>query len=268
MPIVKSQEIVERVRDVAEKKSNYGSRQVWLLAILAGAYIAIGGFFYTISISNGGTFPYGIGRFVGGLAFSVGLIAVVIAGGELFTGNTMLSLGYFEKRISLKKLAANWLRVYFGNLIGALIIAVLVFWAKIYSAGGGIVGETMMKIAENKIHLGFLQAIALGIICNILVCLAVFMALGTESAVGKIFCIIFPIVAFIACGGEHSVANMYLIPEALLLKYFAPNGVNVSTLNDLTWSAFILKNLIPVTIGNIIGGSALWLTYGKIYNKK
>ena len=166
-------------------------------------------------------------------------------------------MAWASGKVSTKGLLQNWVIVYLGNFIGSLGTAMLVFLSKQYTFGGGSIGATALQIANGKLHLGFLQAIALGILCNILVCLAVWLTFSARSTVDKIMAILFPISAFVAAGFEHSVANMYFIPMGLLMKLFDPSFVNQTSLelSQLTWSNFFINNLLPVTVGNIIGGS-------------
>jgi formate/nitrite transporter len=196
------------------------------------------------------------------------LILVVVAGAELFTGNNLIVMAWANRKISTWALLRNWLIVYLGNFVGSLGTAILVFLARQYTAGSGSVGEAALKIAVGKVNLGFVQALALGILCNGLVCLAIWLTYSARSVADKILAIIFPITAFVAAGFEHSIANMYFVPYALLIKAFDPAFVVASKIDisSLTWGSFLLKNLLPVTLGNIIGGSILvaimyWFIY-------
>ena len=215
--------------------------------------------FATTTLAATSTLPYGVARLLFGLVFCLGLILVVVAGAELFTGNNMIVMAWANHKISTLALLRNWLIVYVGNFVGSLGTAVLVFYSKQYTAGGGSVGEAALKIAVGKMNLGFVQAVALGILCNGLVCLAIWLTYSAHSVTDKILAIIFPITAFVAAGFEHSIANMYFVPYALLIKAFDPAFAVAQKidLTSLTWGSFFLKNLIPVTLGNIIGGSVL-----------
>lgn len=269
-------EMARRAEYLGERKAQMPFLQMFTLAILAGAFIALGAVFST-TVSAGSmtikdaadgsaaftaTLPFGITRVLAGLVFCVGLILVVIGGAELFTGNTLIVMAWASKKVTSAGLLRNWSIVYLGNFIGALFTAVMVFISRQYTFGNNAVGITALNIASSKVHLGFIQAIALGILCNALVCLAVWMTYSARSTLDKIAAIIFPIAAFVAAGFEHSIANMYFIPIGLLIKNYDPQfmeaiagaGVN---LEGLTWSAFLINNLLPVTIGNIIGGAVL-----------
>jgi formate/nitrite transporter len=198
-----------------------------------------------------------------GLVFSVGLILVVIGGAELFTGNNLIVMAWASGKVTSSALARNWIIVYFGNFIGSIGTAVLIFISKQYTFSSGGVGLTALNIAKAKVEYGFIEAIALGVLCNALVCMAVWLTFSARSTVDKIMAIIFPISAFVAAGFEHSIANMYFIPIALLIKDYAPAsfweaiGKTPSDYASITWGSFLINNLIPVTIGNIIGGAVL-----------
>jgi formate transporter len=247
---------------------------MFALSILAGAFIALGAIFATtvlaggISIKDaqGATFlttglPYGINRLLAGLAFCLGLILVVVGGAELFTGNNLIVMAWASGKVSSFALLRNWIIVYIGNFIGSIGTVIVMFFSKQYMFGSGAVGLTALNVAKSKVELGFVQAIALGIMCNALVCLAVWMTFSARSTIDKIWAIIFPISAFVAAGFEHSIANMYFIPMGLVIKQFASVefwkliGKTPADYSTLTWQAFFLNNLLPVTIGNIIGGA-------------
>jgi formate/nitrite transporter len=262
-------EMCEHMEELALKKVNYPWWKSFILSILGGVFIAFGGMFATIVSAGGGTSPYGIIRMISGLAFSLGLILVIVGGAELFTGSTIVSVAVFNKKIKITKLFKNWLTVYFGNFCGAILVATLIFLSKHYTFGNGSIGITALNTSLLKIHHTFVEAMVLGILCNLLVCLAIWLTYSTKSISGKIMAIIFPVTAFVAAGFEHSVANMYFVPLALFIKEldvkFALNtGLN---LGDLSWGNFLMNNLLPVTIGNIIGGVLLWLTFNILYRK-
>lgn len=228
------------------------------LAILAGIFISLGAVFATIvATETSATWPYGVAKLLTGFVFCLGLILVVVGGAELFTGNNLIVIAWASRKVSTLKLLRNWGIVYIGNLLGALGISVLVFFTKQYTAADGAVGSTALSIANGKVGLDFFQAITLGILCNMLVCLAIWVSFSARSSIDRIATIIFPITAFVAAGFEHSVANMYFIPIGLLIKAFDPAFVSTAgmDLSGLTWGAFLVQNLLPVTIGNIIGGS-------------
>jgi formate/nitrite transporter len=262
-------EVARKAEQVGEIKAGMDTVTVLVLGVLAGAFIALGAIFATTVTAGGADVPYGVSRLLGGLAFSLGLILVVVAGAELFTGNNLLVMAWASRRVSTARLLRNWALVYVGNLVGSLATAGILFVGKQYTFGKGAVGEQALAIAAGKTSLGFVQAIALGTFCNALVCLAVWLAYGARTTADKILAIIPPIAAFVAAGFEHSVANMFFIPMGLLVKgdeefvatHTAPPG-----LDDLTWSNFVWANLLPVTIGNVIGGGVMvgavyWFVY-------
>lgn len=263
-------EIAARIEKAAVSKSVLQASKVFVLALLAGAFIAFGAAFYTITVYNSTMSP-GITRLLGGLVFCLGLTLVVVAGAELFTGNNLLVMAYVDKKITLQQLAANWLIVFTGNFIGALGVVFLVYLSGHWLMDGGAVGAKAVLIANAKVKIDFLQALARGILCNALVCLAVWLCFAGRNVTDKILAILFPITAFVAMGFEHSVANMYFIPAGILAQYdatvlqAAQAGGNALDLSDLNiWGMF--KNLIPVTLGNIIGGSIfVGLVYWFIY---
>lgn len=199
---------------------------------------------------------------------------VVVGGAELFTGNNLIVMAWASGKVTGRALLRNWVIVYFGNFVGAIGTAVLMFFTRQYTFGSNAVGIAALKTGIAKSELTFIQAIALGILCNALVCIAVWLTFSARSTVDRIVSIIFPITAFVAAGFEHSIANMYFIPYALFIKYFDPKyvsaiGDKVSNLDHLTWQAFFLNNLPPVTIGNIIGGAVLVAAvYWAIYLRK
>lgn len=214
--------------------------------------------------------PFGITRLLSGIAFCLGLVLVVVGGAELFTGNALISMAWASGMVSTRQVLRNWSIVYTGNLIGALVTAVFLYFSRQYTFGGGAVGLTALEIARAKTDLGFMQAVVLGILCNALVCLAVWLCLGARSTADKILSIVFPISAFVAAGFEHSVANMYFIPLGLLIKtdtaFLTTISRSAADYASLTWTNFLLVNLLPVTLGNLIGGVVLvGLTYWFIY---
>jgi formate/nitrite transporter len=238
------------------KKTTSPWLSVLVLGILAGAYIGFGGLLSsTVTFDMAARLGTGFAKFMGGSVFSVGLMLVVIAGAELFTGNNLMVTSTLAREISFGTMAKRWVLVYVANFIGSIILALIFYSSGLWKTGGGALGQTAVRIAFAKVNLGFFEALVRGIGCNWLVCLAVWMALAARQTVGKIFAIFFPIMAFVAIGFEHCVANMYFIPAGIFLKAWAgipaPDGFNPAT---LTWGSFAVRNLIPVTIGNIIGG--------------
>jgi formate transporter len=264
-------EMTLKAEDIAIAKSKLPISKLLLLGILAGAYIALGAVFSAVAVTGmSGVWPYGFTRIIAGLTFSLGLILVIVGGSELFTGNNLMIIALLHHKISFSSLLRNWGFVYLGNVIGSVIIALLVIGSRMYTFASGELGKTILNLANNKTHYSFLQAIFLGILCNILVCLAVWLTYSTQSTSGKILAIIFPITAFIAAGFEHSVANMYILSAGLFLKNLDPvfvAGLNLN-LSTLTWGNALLLNLMPVTIGNILGGAGfVGLIYSLIYHE-
>jgi formate/nitrite transporter len=229
----------------------------------------------TVTTGAAGQMPYGTARLVAGLAFCLGLILVVVAGAELFTGNNLIVMAWADRLLSLRAVLRNWSLVYTGNFIGSIATAVMMLFTLQYTFGGGAVGLNALNIANAKCSLGFVQAIALGVMCNALVCLAVWLCFSARTTTDKILSIIFPITAFVAAGFEHSIANMYFIPIGLLIKataapeFWSAIGKTAADYGNLTWANFFIANLLPVTIGNIIGGAVMvGLVYWFIYIRK
>ena len=264
-----------KATEAGVRKATLDAVSMFMLAVLAGAFIAMGAIFATTVSAGGAAMPYGVVRLLAGLAFTLGLIMVVVAGSELFTGNNLIVMAFASGRISLSALLRNWIIVYLGNFVGSMLTAYLMFLSKQYTFGNGAVGLTALNIGEAKTSLEFIQAVALGIFCNALVCIAVWMCFSARSTVDKILTIIPPISAFVAAGFEHSVANMYFIPMALFTKYMgAPSFFEAiqktpAAFPHLTWGNFFLANLLPVTLGNIIGGAVMvGLVYWFIYLRR
>jgi formate transporter len=266
--------MASRMEEVGVAKAGLKAETMFALAMLAGAFIGTGAIFCTgttTGLAAAGV-GYGLIKLLGGLVFCLGLIAVIVAGAELFTGNNLIIMGFANGRVPLSGLLRNWVIVYLGNFVGSVLTALVMFLSKQYMSAGGALGANALGIANAKCSLGFIQAIALGIMCNALVCLAVWLCLSARSTTDKIAAIIFPITAFVAAGFEHSVANMYFIPIGLFIKGFAGSdfwaaiGKTAADYGSLTWGAFFIKNLLPVTIGNIIGGAGfVGLAYWFIY---
>nr|WP_314780345.1 formate/nitrite transporter family protein [uncultured Treponema sp.] len=260
-----------------QKGITKASTPVWkllCLGFLAGVFIA-----FASEGSNMAAFglfakseTYGLGKFVAGLIFPVGLILVLLAGAELFTGNNLIIAAALEKKVSLTAMFKNWIAVYIGNFIGSVFIAFLIVQSGLLSSGASLLGGITIKIAYGKVSLSFVQAVFLGIMCNWLVCLAVWLCYGAKDMTGKMLAAFFPIWLFITSGFEHSVANMYYIPAGIFSKsvsaYAAASGLSAEALSNINWVNFFIKNLIPVTIGNIIGGAFFvgtfyWICYKK-----
>jgi formate transporter len=257
-----------KAEEVGRAKASLDFAGMFALAVLAGAFIAMGALFATVATA-GGDLPYGVARVLGGLVFSLGLILVVVAGAELFTGNNLIVMAWASRQISTYRLLRNWAIVYVGNFVGAIATAGLVFAGREYRFGEGAVGERALAIASAKTELGFGQALVLGILCNALVCIAVWLTYSARSVTDKILAVILPIAAFVAAGFEHSVANMYFIPFGLFVQTdeaWLSSLPEPPATDGLDWGSFFADNLLPVTLGNILGGTVLvaavyWFVY-------
>ncbi len=249
-------EIARRVEETGVRKARLGASCTLALAVLAGAFIALGAFFSIVAATRP-ELGYGPVRILAGCAFSLGLILVVVGGAELFTGNNLVAMAWASRRVTTAELFRNWVLVYAGNLVGAASMAWLVAASGACGADGGAVGETALAVARKKAALAPAAAFVSGILCNILVCLAVWLCFGARSVADKILAIVFPVTAFVAAGFEHCVANMFFLPLGMILGGTGPEGVS--------WAGAV-GNLVPVTAGNLVGGGILVAgTYWFIY---
>ena len=253
----KPAKIAELVESIGVKKAVLPAIPTIMLGLMAGAFIAFGAMFYTLVMTN---HDMGLGpaRMLGGIAFSLGLILVVVGGAELFTGNNLIVMAWAENKVTTMQLLRNWCFVYIANFLGAIGAAILMYWSGALSIGGSAVAETALNIAVYKINLDPTQALVRGILCNALVCLSVWLCFAARDVASKVLVIVFPISAFVALGFEHCIANMYFIPLGMLI------GGSEITIADF------LGNVIPVTVGNIIGGSLFvafvyWVVYLRKY---
>ncbi|MFI5226849.1 MAG: formate transporter FocA [Candidatus Limnocylindrales bacterium] len=265
-------EMAARAERIGVRKAHLDAVSTFALAVLAGAFIALGAIFATTVSAGGSALPYGIVRLLAGVTFSLGLILVIVGGAELFTGNTLIVMAWASRKVRTRLLLRNWLIVYVGNFVGATATAVVVFISGQYTFGAGAVGAAALATGNAKAGLDFLPAVALGMMCNALVCLAVWLAFSARTTTDRILAIVPPIAAFVASGFEHSVANMYFIPAALLIRNDAPAsfwtaiGKTPADYPNLTMQGFLGGNLLPVTIGNIIGGAVMvGIVYWFIY---
>ena len=266
------QEMALKAEQIGVAKAHLDTLSLLTLAVLAGAFIAFGAIFMTVTVAGASeALPYGAVRLLAGLVFSLGLILVVVGGAELFTGNNIMVMAWAGREITLAALLRAWAIVYVGNFIGAVGTAVAVFLSGQHVFGGGAVGRAMLGIANAKAAIPFVDALFLGILCNVLVCLALWLTYSARTVTGKVVVIVPPIAAFVAAGFEHSIANMYLIPAGLLIKWFGTDvawqiiGAAPGDYAALTLGGFA-ANLVPVTIGNIVGGGLLvgavyWFVY-------
>jgi formate transporter len=261
-----------RAEEVGVNKAATDMLTLLALSVLAGAFISFGAIFATTVGAGAAELPYGVTRLLTGVAFSLGLILVIVCGAELFTGNNMIVMAWANRRVTMGAVLKNWILAFVGNFAGAILTAGLMFYTTQYMFGGGSVGLVALSTANAKASLEFVPALTLGIMCNVLVCLAVWMCYGARTNVDRVVTTIPPIAAFVAAGFEHCIANIYYIPMGLFIKAAAPDSFWTSiakTPTDypgLTWTNFFLGNLLPVTIGNIIGGSVMvaavyWFIY-------
>ncbi|MBL8511787.1 MAG: formate/nitrite transporter family protein [Betaproteobacteria bacterium] len=256
-------EIASRAETIGVAKARLPLLSMMMLGVLAGAFIGLGALFFTLVVSDP-TLGFATSRVLGGVVFSLGLLLVVVAGAELFTGNNLLVIAWADGKISGTELLRNWLVVSLANLIGAAGLALLVFLSGHAEMNNGLVAQQYLKIAAAKCAMPFATAFFKGMLCNVLVCMAVWMAMAGRSVTDKAVAIVFPISAFVAAGFEHSIANMYFIPLAMLLQ---SAGVSAAGVGPITGQAF-LQNLLPVILGNLVGGSVLvGLVYHVIYQR-
>ncbi|HHF0502991.1 MULTISPECIES: formate transporter FocA [Vibrio diabolicus subgroup] len=256
-------EMMAEAEKFALSKANKTSSMTLSLAIMAGAFIGLAFLFYiTVTTGSAGA-GWGLSRLAGGLAFSMGLILIVICGGELFTSSVLSSISWANKQISFGKMLSIWGKVYVGNFIGAMFLLALVTAAGLYQMDNGQWGLNALNIAQHKLHHTLIQAFALGILCNLLVCLAIWLTFSSANAMTKAAMTIMPVAMFVSSGFEHCVANMFMVPLGIVIANFAPEsfwasvGVPASQYADLNIGHFITANLIPVTLGNIVGGAVL-----------
>jgi formate transporter len=273
-------DIVSKVEQASKRKANLHWVSLLMLSILAGSFIALGAEFFTLAVFDS-TLSVGFTRLIGSICFSLGLILVVVAGAELFTGNNLLIIGFASGTVTYKQVLKNWAVTYVGNFVGAIGVVGLMFMTDLWKMKSFAMGVKMVQIAADKTNLTFLQGFSRGILCNALVCLAVWLCFSARSVISKIAAIIFPIAAFVASGFEHSIANMYFIPMGLVIKnnpdVMASVSKNLPELNlsHLNITGF-LGNLLSVTFGNIIGGAIMvgfvyWMIFvlpGKLKKEK
>ncbi|SJL83258.1 formate transporter FocA [Vibrio palustris] len=269
------QQMALRASEVGVGKATKPLFKSFLLAISAGMQIGIAFVFYTLVTTGTQDIAFGFTKLIGGLAFSLGLILVVVTGGELFTSSVLTLVAKACGKITWKQMLSNWAVVYAGNFCGSMLLVGIMLLTQQYVSDHGLVGIHAMHISQHKLHHTFIQAVALGLMCNLLVCLAVWMTFGARSMSDKVLLLMLPVAMFVACGFEHCIANMFQVPMAIGIKAFAPEsfwqmtGTTVAQFGDLNWATFILNNLIPVTIGNMIGGGlVVGLLYWVVFLKK
>jgi formate transporter len=254
-----------------QKKAALSLAPMAILGVLAGAYIAFGGMFALVALAGASDLPHGIGQVMAGLVFALGLVLVIIAGAELFTGNTLMSGPALLGRISLRSLMTSWSVVYAANLLGSLVIAGLALAAGAHLAGDGAVGRAAQDVASDKSSMSFGAAFASGILANMLVCLAVWMSYSAKSVSDKFFAVLLPIAAFVAAGFEHSVANMFLLPFGMGVELLAQPASDAGGIAAGTTQVTLpgsLNNLLAATLGNILGGGLVAFAYAGAYIAK
>ncbi|MEZ9231672.1 formate transporter FocA [Vibrio amylolyticus] len=265
-------EMMNQAEKFALSKSQKSNGTILGLSTMAGTFIGLAFIFYITVTTGSEATSWGLNRFIGGLAFSMGLILIVLCGGELFTSSVLSCISWANKQISLRTMLGIWGKVYIGNFLGAMLLLLLVTAAGLYQLDGGQWGLNALNIAQHKLHHTPLQAFSLGILCNLLVCLAIWLTFSSDNAMTKALLTMLPVAMFISSGFEHCVANMFMVPLGIILTNFAPEsfwiqiGSSPSQFSDLTISHFLTANLIPVTLGNIVGGTVLvgltnWVIY-------
>ncbi len=248
------QEIARKVEGIGVAKAHADTLTLLVLAVLAGAFISLGALLFTVIVTDS-SFGFGPTRFLGGVGFCLGLVLVVVAGAELFTGNNLIAMAWASRLIGTREVLRNWVLAYVGNVVGCLGTVLLVVWAGIAGLGDGAVGEMAVRIAHTKADLPLVEAFTRGILCNALVCLAVWLAIGARSVTDKVLAIFFPITAFVAIGFEHSIANWFFLPFGLVVD--AHSAVSIVGVG---------RNIVAVTAGNLVGGTLLvagvyWVAY-------
>ncbi|CAG9000997.1 MAG: putative formate transporter 1 [Candidatus Celerinatantimonas neptuna] len=255
-------EMTIRAKDYGHHKVIKNAKTSFLLAIAAGIFIALAFVFY-VTVTTGSRGPWGLVHLVGGLVFSMGLILVVLCGTELFTSTVLSLISRVNGELSTLTLLKCWIRVYLGNMLGSLFVVLLIVGSGLYASDHGQWGLNAMHLAQHKIHHTFLQAFTLGILCNMMVCLGIWLTFSTNNPLSKAILMILPVAMFVASGFEHCVANMFMIPMGIALHYFADAGfwssigMQSGDFADLTVKHFVMNNLIPVTLGNIVGGAVI-----------
>jgi formate/nitrite transporter len=274
MEIRTPSEVLVYTSDVGVVKTQRKIHAVMILSFLAGVFVAFASYCSTMAAYNLLARPetYGLGRVLVGVVFGPALMLVILAGAELFTGNTLIITSVLDRKVALRKMFLNWLLVYIGNFIGGLLIAWMIVRTGMFDSSGGLLGGITIKIAADKTSMPFHSAFFLGVLCNWLVCLAVWCSYAAKDQAGKILIIFFVIFLFATSGFEHSIANMYYIPAGILARqnpqWLAMSQVYTEQLADLNWQNLFVKNLIPVTLGNIAGGAGLvgalyWISFKK-----
>ena len=267
-------QMTQIAEEIGNYKVNKHPSSTILSAIIAGVFISIAFVFYITVTTGTATVAFGLAKLVGGICFSLGLMLVVCCGSDLFTSTVLTILPKMTHKISWTKMIRNWIFVYIGNFIGAILFVTIIWFSGQYMVANGLWGLNVLQTADHKLHHTFIEAVCLGLLANLMVCLAAWMSYAGRSLLDKMLIMILPVAMFVASGFEHSIANMFMIPMGIVIKNFASPefwtavGVSADTFNSLTVEHFVLNNLIPVTIGNILGGLAVALPYWALYLRK
>ena len=261
--ILNPAQMAQAAEDAAFGKATSPPLKSFLLGLTAGGYIALGFIFFTTSQVGAAELPWGVAKVLGGFVFATGLALVVLTGAELFTSSTLTLTARASGRITWGQLLRNWGIVYVANFLGALTMVVLVYLGGTWHNADGGWGAVVLNTSLAKISHSFLEAFVLGILCNLMVCLAIWAAYSGRTTTDKVVAVTMPIALFVASGFEHSVANMFMIPLGVLIKenagadFWSTAGLDQAAYDGLTWQAFYLDNLLPVTLGNIVGGGVM-----------
>ena len=267
-------QMTQIAEEIGNYKVNKHPSSTILSAIIAGVFISIAFVFYITVTTGTATVAFGLAKLVGGICFSLGLMLVVCCGSDLFTSTVLTILPRMTHKISWTKMIRNWIFVYIGNFIGAILFVTIIWFSGQYMVANGLWGLNVLQTADHKLHHTFIEAVCLGLLANLMVCLAAWMSYAGRSLLDKMLIMVLPVAMFVASGFEHSIANMFMIPMGIVIKNFASPefwtavGVSADTFNSLTVEHFVLNNLIPVTIGNILGGLAVALPYWALYLRK
>ncbi len=255
------------------QKAQLNLKSLLVLGFLAGAFISFGGMISIVVLTDSSIFVgQALSKILAGMFFSMGLLLVLMSNSELFTGNSLMVLSLLKRHISIGKLLRNWSIVYIANFMGSLCIAVLLFYSGVWKNDHYLYARTIHSVANSKVNLDFWEAFFRGILCNWLVCLAIWMSISSKAAINKFTALLLPITTFIALGFEHSVANMFLLPFAWMVQPFLISSGNLATtseaMNGINWTTILAKNLLPVSLGNVVGGVLFvsfifWLAYTK-----
>ncbi len=267
-----------QMTQIAEEIGNYKVNKhpytTLLSAVIAGVFISLAFVFYITATTGTAGVPYGLAKLVGGICFSLGLMLVVCCGADLFTSTVLTILPKMTHKISWFKMIRNWILVYIGNFIGAILFVTVIWFSGQYMAANGLWGLNVLQTADHKLHHTFIEAVCLGLLANLMVCLAAWMSYAGRSLLDKMLVMILPVAMFVASGFEHSIANMFMIPMGIVIHHFASPefwlaiGLSPDNFQALTVEHFVVNNLIPVTIGNILGGLAVALPYWALYLRK